>query len=100
AFTPEGGTVLVGLTSDDNEARFLVRDTGPGISADEIPHIFDRYWRGSRPRYGGLGLGLAISKGIVEGHDGRIWVESRPGKGATFQFALPLVDSERSSAVG
>jgi signal transduction histidine kinase len=68
-----------------------VRDTGAGIPANEIPHVFDRYWharRGNDVR--GNGLGLAIASGIVHRHGGRIWVESAVGEGSTFFFTLPV----------
>jgi len=66
-----------------------VADTGPGISIDDLPHIFDRYWQARTTARLGTGLGLSISKGIVEAHDGRIWAESIPGQGATFFFTIP-----------
>ena len=66
--------------------EFVVRDSGPGIPADQLPHLFDRFWQGARARRGGAGLGLAIVKGIVEAHGGRVFAESRPGEGATFRF--------------
>ena len=61
--------------------RFAVTDTGPGISADELPHVFDRYYQAQRRNRDGIGLGLSIARGIVEAHGGRIWVESEEGKG-------------------
>jgi signal transduction histidine kinase len=69
--------------------RFGVTDTGPGIPAHQIARIFDRYWTGKTQR-GGLGLGLYIAERIVTAHGGRLWVESAPGKGATFSFTLPV----------
>jgi signal transduction histidine kinase len=87
-FTPPGGRVTVSAS----ECAVTVADTGPGIPADEIPHIFERFYRGdrSRARQGsdGSGLGLAIAKAIVEAHGGQIWVTSEPGKGAAFRFTL------------
>ena len=67
---------------------FYVRDTGPGIDADEMPRLFERYWRGKDPQYKGAGLGLSIARGIVDAHGGRIWAESQPGAGTTFYFSL------------
>ncbi|MDI7274397.1 MAG: ATP-binding protein, partial [Anaerolineae bacterium] len=70
-----------------------VSDTGPGIPADQLEHIFDEFYQVDRSlhrKHGGAGLGLAISKGFVEAHGGRIWVESREGEGATFTFTLPI----------
>jgi signal transduction histidine kinase len=88
-FTPPGGRVAASVSGH----VVTVADTGPGIPADEIPHIFERFYRGdrSRARQGtdGSGLGLAIAKAIVEAHGGRIWVESKPGEGAAFHAALP-----------
>jgi signal transduction histidine kinase len=69
-----------------------IADTGQGISSDDLNRIFDRFYRGEKSRsreFGGAGLGLAIAKGIVEAHGGRIWVESRPGAGSRFSFCLP-----------
>jgi signal transduction histidine kinase len=94
-FTPEGGTVSVRAAPGAGEVIVSVEDTGPGISAADLPRIFDRFWHTSRSRRGGAGLGLAIAKGIVEAHGGRIWAESAPGQGSTFSFALPAVDAGR-----
>jgi signal transduction histidine kinase len=66
-----------------------VRDTGCGIPAENLPHLFDRFWQARGARRGGAGLGLAIAKGIVEAHGGRIWVESTLGSGSTFAFTIP-----------
>jgi signal transduction histidine kinase len=90
-FTPPGGEVSVEVAREGDEARFCVRDTGPGIKTEDLPHIFDRFWQAEgRKRKGGVGLGLAISKGIVTAHGGRIWAASEPGNGAMFCFTLPL----------
>jgi signal transduction histidine kinase len=103
-FTPEGGRIVVrvsltGIGSGDASLfpclLVSIRDTGPGIPADELPHIFERFYRGdrSRARTGadGAGLGLSIAKAIVEAHGGQIWVSSEPEKGAAFHFTLSLV---------
>jgi signal transduction histidine kinase len=87
-FTPEGGTITVRAAPDGAIVRFSVIDTGPGISADELPHVFDRYYQAQRRNRDGIGLGLSIARGIVEAHGGRIWVESEEGKGSTFSFTL------------
>lgn len=89
-FTPAGGTVAIRSEAAEKEVIIRVADTGPGILPAELPRIFDRFWHTSRPRGGGAGLGLAISKGIVEAHGGRIWAESIPGEGTTFCFSLPV----------
>jgi signal transduction histidine kinase len=66
-----------------------VNDSGPGIAPQDISHIFDRYWRSAALGQHGLGLGLTLAKEIVEGHAGKIWVESKPGSGSTFYAAFP-----------
>ena len=73
-----------------SEVRMAVMDTGPGIPAEQLPHIFGQYWQGLRSDRRGIGLGLAIAKGIIEGHNGRIWVESTVGEGSSFYFTLPV----------
>ncbi len=90
-FTPEGGSVTVEGHRDGHFVRFSVLDTGPGIPAEELPQIFDRFFqtRENPHKAAGLGLGLAICKGLVEAHGGSIWVESLPGVGATFNFTVP-----------
>jgi signal transduction histidine kinase len=88
--TQSGGTVTVRASRHVNYVCFSVADTGPGITREEISHIFDRYYRGRNKRGQGLGLGLPIAKGLVEGQGGRIWAESEPGNGSLFQFTLPL----------
>jgi PAS domain S-box-containing protein len=89
-FTPEGGVIVVRVGAGDREVRFSVRDNGSGISADELPHIFERFWQARKTDRAGAGLGLAIAKGIVDAHRGKIWAESEQGKGSTFYFTLPL----------
>jgi signal transduction histidine kinase len=71
------------------DVLFSVSDTGPGIRREDLPHMFDRYWRGKSAHYKGTGLGLAISKQIVDVHGGRIWIESEIGVGSRFLFTLP-----------
>jgi signal transduction histidine kinase len=88
-FTPEGGTITLRTARDGSDVRFAVVDTGPGIPAAEMPHLFDRYYQAQRRNREGIGLGLSIARGIVEAHGGRIWVESEEGKGSTFFFTLP-----------
>jgi signal transduction histidine kinase len=78
----------VGADARDQEVVFRVADTGRGIAAENLPLVFDRFWQ-NRAGRGGAGLGLAIAKGIVEAHGGRIWVESTPGRGSTFFFSIP-----------
>jgi signal transduction histidine kinase len=92
-FTPNGGVVDIHAHRDGDFIRFSVIDTGPGIPADELPHLFDRFYqtRDNPLKRKGLGLGLAICKGLVVAHGGRIWVESLPGAGAGFNFTIPAV---------
>jgi signal transduction histidine kinase len=87
AFTSRHGSVSVRLALGEREAEVAVADDGPGIPPEDLPHVFDRYWK-SRSRRG-TGLGLAIARGIVEAHGGRISAESRLGEGSTFTFTLP-----------
>jgi signal transduction histidine kinase len=89
-FTPDHGRVVLRARRIDGEVQVSVEDTGPGIAADSLPHVFDRFWRADRRSRSGTGLGLPIAKSIVEAHGGRIWVESTPGRGSTFHFTLPL----------
>ena len=88
-FTPRSGRITVCAECVGNEVRFGVIDTGPGIPAEQLPHIFGRFWQAKTSDRRGIGLGLAIAKGIVEAHNGRIWVESHVGLGSTFYFTLP-----------
>jgi PAS domain S-box-containing protein len=88
-FTPRQGRIMVAADRLDEEVRFAVIDTGPGIPPEQVPHIFGRFWQARSSDHRGIGLGLAIAKGIVEAHRGRIWVESQVGVGSTFYFTLP-----------
>jgi PAS domain S-box-containing protein len=90
-FTPREGRITVCAERMEGEVRFSVIDTGPGIPAEQLPHIFGRFWQAKTSDRRGIGLGLAIAKGIVESHNGRIWVESHVGLGSTFYFTLPAV---------
>jgi signal transduction histidine kinase len=93
-FTPRQGRVTVTAEGTDGEVRFAVIDTGPGIPPEQLPHIFGRFWQAKPSDHRGIGLGLAIAKGIVEAHQGRIWVESHVGLGSTFYFTLPNAEKE------
>ncbi len=92
-FTPEGGTIDATAQRDGEFVRFSVIDTGAGIPADELPMLFDRFYQtqDNTQKRKGLGLGLAICKGLVAAHGGRIWVESLPGVGSAFNFTVPAV---------
>jgi signal transduction histidine kinase len=90
-FTPEGGDVIVSSARVDGEVRVSVSDTGPGIAAEDQARIFEEFQQtdlGAR-QVDGTGLGLALSKRLIELHGGRIWVESELGNGSMFTFALP-----------
>jgi two-component system phosphate regulon sensor histidine kinase PhoR len=90
-FTPTGGQVTVGAVSHDGSVQFMVSDTGIGIAAEDLPRIFERFYKVDRSRAtSGTGLGLAIARHLVEAHGGHIWAESEPGKGSTFYFTIPL----------
>jgi signal transduction histidine kinase len=99
-FTPEGGRIEVRADAVEAAVRFTVSDTGPGLAAEDLPHVFDRFWQARRVRRGGVGLGLPITKGIIDAHGGRIWVESSAGVGTTFYFTLPLAGSDAAAATG
>ncbi|NOK12852.1 PAS domain-containing sensor histidine kinase [Corallococcus exercitus] len=88
-FTPPGGRILLKAVRRGEQVCFRVEDSGPGIDAAALPHVFDRFWQAIHARKAGAGLGLAIVKGLVEAHGGRVWVESQPGHGAAFFFTLP-----------
>jgi signal transduction histidine kinase len=91
-YTPAGGRVSVVAEREARLVRIMVADTGEGITAEDLPYVFDRFYRGEKSRSrltGGAGLGLAIARGIVAAHGGDISVESSPGRGTTFSFTLP-----------
>ncbi len=96
-YTPAGGSVILSLQKTDEQARLIVRDTGPGIPAQDLPHIFERFYRGERSRKrtsgtqsSGFGLGLSIAYWIVHNHGGSIEVDSTEGQGTTFCIWLPI----------
>lgn len=90
-FVPERGTIVLSATASGANALVAVRDTGPGIPAARLPHLFQRYWQADETARKGRGLGLFITKGIVEAQGGVIWAESQVGAGSTFFITLPLV---------
>jgi two-component system, OmpR family, phosphate regulon sensor histidine kinase PhoR len=91
-FTPPNGRVTVWAECKDNRVQIAVSDTGVGIPAEDVPRIFERFFKADRARSGGgTGLGLAIARHVVEAHSGEIWVESTEGQGSTFYFTLPAV---------
>ena len=91
-YTPSGGTVTVSVSTSGDEVEVRVTDTGPGIPEDQIPQVFERFYRVDRSRSratGGTGLGLTIARRLVEAHGGRITLDSRVGEGASFSITLP-----------
>jgi signal transduction histidine kinase len=110
-FTPTGGRIALSARATDAEGapqraadgpgaavRFAVSDTGPGIPAEDVAHVFDWFWHSRRQRRSGAGLGLAIADGLVRAHHGRLRLESRPGRGCTFWFTLPSADGRDAGA--
>ena len=99
-YSPEGTEISVACRCDDQGFRVQVKDQGVGIAANEIEKIFERFYQAvsgtSSHKAGGVGLGLAICKGIIEAHKGRIWAQSELGKGSAFTFTLPLPRQEGS----
>jgi two-component system phosphate regulon sensor histidine kinase PhoR len=88
-FTPAGGSIIVSAVARDDEVTVSVHDTGIGIPADDLPRIFERFYKADRARSGGgTGLGLAIARHVIQAHGGRIWAESVEGSGSTFHFTL------------
>jgi two-component system OmpR family sensor kinase len=103
-YTPRGGVVGIALAQVDDRAVVTVRDTGIGIAAGDLPFIFERFWRADRVRTradgGGVGLGLAICRWIVQAHSGALGVQSRLGRGSTFTVTLPLAGAPGSGMTG
>jgi signal transduction histidine kinase len=89
-FTPPGGSIRFTASVVADAVCFQLTDTGTGIAPQNLPHVFDRFWRANPAVSGGTGLGLAIAKWIVEAHLGTIWVESDHGSGSTFSFTVPV----------
>jgi signal transduction histidine kinase len=97
-FSRQGCKIVVSAREQDNSIVVCVSDSGPGIPRENLSKVFDRYWQSEETKRAGVGLGLAIAKGIVEAHGGKIWVDSELGKGSSFFFTLPLAtpDTKRS----
>ncbi len=91
-FTQQGGHIWISARSEGTEAIISVADNGPGIPAEDLPRVFERFFQVDPARRDGTGLGLAIVRHIVRAHGGRTWAESAQGQGATFYIALPLAD--------
>jgi signal transduction histidine kinase len=92
-FTTRGGTITISAEAADRAVLWRVSDTGKGIPADQLPHLFDRFWQSRRGDRRGLGLGLSIVDGLVKAHGGRIDVASETGKGTTVGFTIPDVSA-------
>ncbi len=90
-FTPPNGCVELCALAVGAEVQFSVIDTGPGIAPEQLPHVFRRFFQADKRDRRGIGLGLTIAQAIVEGHGGRIWVESKVGRGSTFRFTVPTI---------
>lgn len=88
-FTPVGGWIRLQAESKDGHIIITVMDSGAGMTAEQAAHVFERYWQVRATAKQGIGLGLSIAQAIVQAHGGRIWVESTPGKGSSFSFAIP-----------
>ncbi len=93
-FTPEGGQIVITVEYMDPQVCVSVSDTGPGIAKDDVPRLFDAYWKGKGTGRRGTGLGLYIARGIVQVHGGRIWAESDVGAGSTFFFTMSREQAE------
>jgi signal transduction histidine kinase len=91
-YTPPGGKIALSAYREDGAVHVSVRDGGPGIAPEDLPHIFERFYRGDKSRArssGGTGLGLSIAKALIEAHGGKIWAENAPQGGACFHFTVP-----------
>jgi signal transduction histidine kinase len=98
-YTPDGGEVEVSVFREADQVMVSISDTGIGIDAENLPHVFDKYYRVAdvEETHEGSGLGLNIVKNIIEDHDGRIWVDSYPGEGTTFTIVLPLFQNSQGA---
>ncbi|MBK7862881.1 MAG: PAS domain-containing protein [Archangiaceae bacterium] len=101
-FSVSGGAVTISVEAIEGErtVRVRVKDTGPGLPKPAMLHLFERYWQAQETASQGRGLGLYISKGIIEAHRGVIWVESQPGSGTSFYFTLPIAERARPASRG
>jgi signal transduction histidine kinase len=102
-YTPNGGRVIVSATADQEQIIVTIEDNGIGIPADELPHIFEKFYRVKSPETDdiiGSGLGLSLVKSIVEKHNGRVWVESQVGKGSAFTVVLLAADERQLDRSG
>ncbi len=95
-YSPEGGQVTIRIEEQGDRLEVSIRDEGIGMTEEQLAHLFERFYRANQTNSAveGVGLGLTICKQIVEGHGGKIWAESKPGKGSTFTFSIPIVQQE------
>jgi len=96
-YTPSGGRISISAGRQEEGILVTVKDNGEGIRTEDLPHIFDRFYRGEKSRSrgtGGAGLGLAIASGVIEAHGGKIWVKSHSGEGTCFSFSLPNIPKQ------
>lgn len=99
-YSPEGKEIKITALEKNKEIIIAVKDQGIGIPASDLSHVFDKFFRGSQSQYcEGTGMGLAIAKGIIEVHNGKIWVEAEEGKTTTFYFSLPLAKQQLAQAI-
>jgi signal transduction histidine kinase len=101
-YTPENGSVLIRTISEPNHLIFAIKDSGIGIPPEDLPHLFEKFYRGKQREarlQPGSGLGLAIVHSIAENHRGRVWVDSEVGKGSTFYLQIPLVQPKEVKPV-
>ena len=96
--TKPGTPIEVSAAASDGLVAIAVADRGPGLDEDDVPRVFDKFYRGAGASRDGLGLGLAICKGIVDAHGGRLWAENRSGGGAVFRFTLPVATPPQTAA--
>ncbi|AZZ37329.1 hypothetical protein CIK05_11185 [Bdellovibrio sp. qaytius] len=94
-FSPIGSEIVVAMKDLEQNLLISVADNGPGISAEQLPKVFDRFWQSEKAKKLGSGLGLSIAQGIVVAHNGKIWVESEIGKGTTFYFTIPYSNTDQ-----
>ena len=96
-YTSDGGSIKVSEVEHSDMQEFIICDTGIGIPRESIPRLFERFYRVDKARsreMGGTGLGLSIVKHIIDRHEGKVWVQSEPGKGSCFHFMLPKIQQE------